>query len=70
MKEFKNLDLFTLMDLLVKHTDEYMKMFKEGAMEHEFARCKEIIQHLTDEIKFRKKQNTMAKQTRISKDGN
>ena len=70
MKEFKNLDLFTLMDLLVKNTDEYMKMFKEGATEHEFARCKEIILHLTDEIKHRKKQNTIAKQAGMPKDGN
>jgi len=70
MEQLKHLDLFTLVDLLVKHTDEYMKMFKEGATEYEFTQCKKMIQNLTDEIELRKQKTPVVKKIKTTKEGN
>ncbi len=53
MEDLKSLDINTLVDLLVKHTNEYMKMLKEGATDNEYSNCKTIIQELTKEIETR-----------------
>ena len=54
MEDLKNLDLLTLLDLLAKHTNEYMKMLKDGAIDEEYSQCKKMIQNLTVEIENRR----------------
>jgi len=70
MEDLNNLDLFTLVDLLAKHTNEYMKMFKEGATDQEFSDCKKVIQNLTAEIEYRKQKTLGVKKEKLVKNGN
>ena len=70
MEDLKNLDLFTLVDLLAKYTNEYMKMFKEGATDQEFAQCKKMIHNLTAEIEYRKQKTLGIKKAKVAKEGN
>ena len=60
MEDLKNLDLFTLLDLLARHTNEYTKMLKEGAIAQEYAQCKKMIQNLTAEIGNRRQNDIIA----------
>lgn len=61
MENMNSLDLFTLVDMLAKHTSEYMKMHKDGTTEEEYRRCKTMIQNLTAEIEYRKQRNLSLK---------
>jgi hypothetical protein len=67
MENFSNLDLFTLVDMLAKHTNEYMRMQKEGASDEDYAKCKKIIQAITAEIEYRKEKNVKPKRSGASK---
>ena len=69
MEDLNTMDLFTLVDLLAKHTNQYMKMFKEGATEQEYANCKKAIKNLTAEIEYRKQKTQGAKKAKVAKDG-
>ena len=70
MVDLNNLDLFTLVDMLAKHTNEYMKMLKDGSTDEEYARCKGMIKNLTAEIEYRKQKTLITTKTRAVKDGN
>jgi len=61
MKDLSNLDLSTLFDMLAQHTNEYMKMLKDGSFEEEYVRCKNLIKNLTAEIESRKENDIPAK---------
>jgi hypothetical protein len=69
MDDLKNLDLLTLVDMLAKHTNEYMKMLKDGTTEDKYAQCKHMIQNLTAEIEYRKQKNAQSKKIRPFKQG-
>lgn len=53
-EKLKELDQVTLVDMLAKHTDDYMHMLKAGGTKDEYERCKEWIKVLTKEIECRK----------------
>lgn len=55
MEDLKNLDQAGLLDLLSQKTTEYMRMFKEGAIQKEYEACKKMIGQITAEIESRKK---------------
>jgi hypothetical protein len=67
MKDFNNVDLLTLVDMLARHTNEYMRMLKDGSTEEEYTACKKIIQNLTAEIEYRKEKNNQLKKTATPK---
>jgi hypothetical protein len=70
MEDLNNLDLLTLVDMLAKHTNEYMKMMKDGTSEEEYTRCKTMIQNLTAEIAYRKQKSIKGKTTKTTRDLN
>ncbi len=70
MEDLNNLDLLTLVDMLAKHTNDYMKMMKDGTSEEEYSRCKTLIQHLTAEIEYRKQKSLKGKTTKTSRNLN
>ena len=52
---FKKYDTTLIIDMLVKHTDEYSKMLVEGSSPKiKFADCKKTIALLQEEINLRK----------------
>ena len=55
MSKYNDLELPALMDLLVKHTEEYTKMvtYKVFSVE-EFTQCKQRLKEIHDAIKLRK----------------
>ncbi len=69
MEDLNNLDLFALVDMLARHTNEYLKMLKDGTTDDEYARCKSMIKNLTAEIEYRKQKTINAKKTRATKHG-
>jgi hypothetical protein len=54
MEDYKNLQTDLLIDMLVKHTENYTRMFTEGATDQEFTECQRVITLLQTEIQFRK----------------
>lgn len=64
MKDLKNLDQSGLVDLLSQKTNEYMKMFKEGAAQKEYEACKKMIDQITAEIESRKKKASQYRDSR------
>jgi hypothetical protein len=57
MQDLKKLKLNTLVDLLNKHTNDFLRMLKVGgATQAEYDACKDIIARLTAEIDSRKKE--------------
>ncbi len=54
MSNKTDIELSLLLDMLASHTNEYLRMFKEGAPSAEFNKCKEMIEQLTSEIESRK----------------
>ncbi|MEP7377382.1 MAG: hypothetical protein ABI675_28525 [Chitinophagaceae bacterium] len=60
MDNLKKLSLATLVDMLDKQTNDFLKMFKAGASKKEYDTCKETITRLTNEIKKRKEQKNEA----------
>ena len=52
MEDIRKLDLSTLIDLLAKHTNEYMKMLKDSYTDEEYENCKSLIKKLTVEIEY------------------
>lgn len=61
MEDLKKLDQYTLVDMLSKHTKEYMRMFKDGSMGDEYAKCKKMIEKITKEIESRKQEKQGAR---------
>ncbi len=59
MEDLNNLDLLSLVDLLAKNTNDYLKLLNGGAEEQEIAECRKEIRNLTAEIEYRK-QKTIA----------
>jgi hypothetical protein len=55
MKDFQNLELTVLVDLLSQYTARYYKILSDGGSEEEFTSCKKTIQSLQSEIEYRKK---------------
>jgi len=41
------------MEKLVKHTNEYLRMLKTGALFEDYERCKELIACISEEIRRR-----------------
>ena len=58
MQDLKQLSLAVLIDMLDKHTNEFLKMFKTGASKEEYDGCKRMIAHLTAEIESRKQEKS------------
>ena len=56
MKDLKRLDKDTLIDMLSKFTNQFMKLFREGATQQEYLACKEMMDKLTQEIAIRQQQ--------------
>lgn len=54
--DLKKLELTTLVDLLDKYTNDFLKMPKTGARQEEYDSHKNIIRQLTDEIASRQKE--------------
>jgi len=50
----KKLDMITLVDMLARKTDEYMKIQREGGSTKEHLECKEEINILMKEIQDRR----------------
>lgn len=54
MPNFADLDLQTLMDLLVKYTTDYTRMLCSGEFtEEEFSQCKQTLADLQKSIKLK-----------------
>lgn len=70
MENLNNIDLFTLVDLLAKYTNDYMKMFKNGTTDEDYVRCKNMIHNLTAEIEYRRQKTLNAKKPRTAQNGN
>jgi hypothetical protein len=57
MQDLKKLKLNALVDLLNKHTNDFLRMLKVGgSTQEEYNECKDIIARLTAEIDSRKKE--------------
>jgi len=56
--ELQSLDTSQLIDMLVKYTLEYTKMFNEGATQEEYLKCKLAIKAIQSEIELRQKRGT------------
>ena len=56
MQDLKKLKLTTLVDLLDKYTNDFLKMPKTGARQEEYDAHKNIIRQLTHEIESRQKE--------------
>jgi hypothetical protein len=54
MKDFQNLDLPVLIDLLSEYTLKYSKILADGGDEYEYYHCRRLIQRLQSEIAHRK----------------
>lgn len=52
--DLKKLDITALVDMLAKHTAEYMRILRDGSTTAAFEHCKDMINKLTAEINFRK----------------
>jgi hypothetical protein len=53
MLQFQHIESSVLMDLLSFHTARYTRMMMEGSSHEEFNYCRETIELLQKEIKFR-----------------
>jgi len=53
MKDLTTLHRATLMEKLVKHTNEYLIMLKTGALFEDYESCKELIACISEEIRRR-----------------
>jgi hypothetical protein len=53
MLRFQHVETSVLMDLLSFHTARYTRMMMEGAIQADFISCRETIEILQKEIKFR-----------------
>lgn len=53
VEELKKLDRATLVDMLEKHTSDYMRILKEGGTKEAYKLSKEMIGLLTKEIASR-----------------
>lgn len=69
MEDLNNIDLFTLVDMLAKHTDEFMKMLKNGSTTEEYKQCKTHVQHITAEIAYRKQKSIETGKKNALQDG-
>ena len=61
MSKFQNLSHSELLDLLIKFTDEYIQLPKEGK---EFVFCKSAINEIVQELKVRKESNDFRSQVK------
>lgn len=57
-EELKKLDITALVDLLARHTNNYMRILKDGGTNEEYRQCKELIKLLTREIEARKNEDS------------
>ena len=54
MPNYADLDLQTLIDLLVKHTNEHTKLFPFSSYRvEEFTQCKQVLEKIQDAIKLK-----------------
>ena len=53
MLRFQHVETNVLMDLLSLYTSKYTKMMMEGSSQYEFVNCRETIELLQKEIRFR-----------------
>ena len=53
MEDLTTLDQVTLMEKLVKHTNEYLGMLRTGVLLDEYAECKQCINNIIAEIRRR-----------------
>lgn len=61
MEDLKKIDKYTLVDMLAKYIKDYMRMFKEGSMGEDYARCKMIVEKITKEIESRNGEKSVFK---------
>lgn len=54
MQDMKDIKIATLVDMLATHTNDYLRMLKEGTTEEKYKACKEMIARLIEEIESRK----------------
>jgi hypothetical protein len=60
MEDLKQLNLTTLVDMLARQTNDYLRMLKEGTTELEYKNCKERIAQLMTEIESRRRDNIIS----------
>lgn len=56
MEDLKKLKTQSLIDILAKYTNDYLKMLREGTTQENYAACKQKIDELMAEIELRKQQ--------------
>lgn len=54
MEEFKTLQTEQLLDMLARHTEDYTRMFADGASHEDFIKCERVITFLQTEINYRR----------------
>ena len=53
MEDLTTMDRALLVEKLVKHTNEYLRMLKTGALFEDYENCKELIARITGEMQRR-----------------
>ena len=56
MEDLKTIKTQSLVDILAKYTNDYLRMIKEGTTQENYDACKKKIDELMAEIEFRKQQ--------------
>ena len=57
MQELHSLELSALLDMLAEHTDKCVRLFKEGRLNEDYAKSKELIEQVIAEIELRRSRN-------------
>jgi hypothetical protein len=55
VEDLTKLKMETLIDMLARHTNDYMRILKDGSSKEEYESCKDWINRLTAEIESRKR---------------